>query len=186
MENTNEWQLFHLAQALTRAKRLEKHREDFYEELYESILYPTVHYDKEFTGNMGNPSVDTQAIKIIEAKERYNRKIQREYDRHVRWRELLEWASDKDRLIMIRYFEKKKSVQPKIIIQLLSRIEEYLEKEEKRIERERSENAIAEFKNYQELTSVFRKPNSPFNLVVKDNKQRQRILNRRYVFTAPH
>lgn len=156
-----EWQLFHLAEALTRAMRLEKHREDFHKELYQAILYPTVHYDREFTGNMGSPAVDVQAIRIIELKERYDRKIQGEYDRHVRWRRLLEWADDNDRLIMIRYFEKKKSVQPYIISRLLSRIENRIAAEEERIEQERTTQAMTDFRVYKELTKPFRKAAEP-------------------------
>lgn len=184
MRNINEWQLFHLAEALTRAVRLEKHREEFHEELYESILYPTVHYDREFTGNMGSPAVDTQAIRIIELKERYDQKIQGEYDRHVRWRQLLEWADDNDRLIMIRYFEKKKSVQPLIINRLLSRIEKRIDAEERRIEKERTTKATTDFRIYQEATSSFRKTIEPSESVGDQDKQ-QYLVDGQFVYMRP-
>lgn len=179
--NITKWQIFHLSQALTRAKRLEKYREEFHEELYESILYPTVHYDKEFTGNMGSPAVDIQAIRVIELKERYDRRIQREYDRHARWKRLLEWLDNNDKHIMIRYFEKKKSVQPKIINRLLSKIEKRLDQEEKCIEHERMEQSTAEYRVYQELTRAFRKTRAPTNSVEHEDKQ-QYIINGRFVY----
>ncbi|MBE1557003.1 hypothetical protein [Sporosarcina limicola] len=146
MEGLNEWQLSHLSQALTRAKRLEKQRADFHQELYDTVLYPTVHYDKEFTGNGGSPVTDIQAIKIIEAKERYERLIQKEYKAHRRWESVLEWIDERDRPITIRYFAKGKRVQLKIIGRLLQQITKQLEREEQHTERQRNEQSTADYK----------------------------------------
>ena len=181
MQNVTEWQLFHLAKALTRAKRLEKQRADFHEELYETIICSSVSLD-ELNPQMMSSATDTQAIRIIEAKERYDRLIQSEYDRHVRWRQLLEWVGDNDRLIMIRYFEKKKSVQPKIINRLLSKIEKRLDQQEKRTEQERTEKSTADFRAYQEATKAFRKVREPTEEL--EDKQ-QYLINGRFVYMTP-
>jgi len=150
-----EWQLFHIAHALTRAKRLEKRRHAFYQELYENIPVPTVHLDKEFTSDTGSPSVETQAFRLMEAKERYDRKIKGEYKRYVRWKDLLKWASDTDRILLFQYFEKKKSVRPEIIERLLSRISERVEEDEKRIEWERQKQSIEAYLDYQAKSNAF-------------------------------
>lgn len=182
VKNIDEWQLFHIAQALTRAKRLEKNREVFHEELYSMIHTPTVQYGHEHEpsniGGLGTKSVESQAIRIIELKERYDKKIQVEYDRHVRWRNLLEWLDNNEKHIMIRYFEKKKSVQPKIINRLLSKIEKQLDLEEKRIEQERTEQSTAEFRIYQELTKAFRKTSVP----TESEDKQQYIINGQFVY----
>lgn len=172
MRNVNEWQLFHLAAALTRAKRLEKQRATFHRELYAAILYPTVHYDKEFTGNMGNPAVDIQAFRLAESKERYGRKIQREYERFLRWQDLLTWVDSHEKVLLVRYFEKKKPVRPEIISRLLHKIEKRLDQEERRIEQERLEQSIEDYEKYQQQTQAFRKVHIP----VDDGQDRKQYL----------
>lgn len=142
-----KWQISHIAHGLTRAKRLEKHRADFFEELYESIVYPSANLD------YNNPSthsakVDNQAIRIIELKERYDKKVQKEYEKHFRWKDLLTIAQEKDRYIMVRYFQKKKYVEPHIIMGLLDRLEECIEHEEFMLEKEKEEQAKEAYKSH--------------------------------------
>ncbi|WP_142829030.1 hypothetical protein [Planococcus soli] len=155
--NITSWQLFLIAEALTKAKRLEKYRNKFHKELYECISYPTTNYDK-----IGNPTTvssatDAQAIRIIELKERYDTEVQKEYERDVRWRSFLSVANEKDRLIMIRYFKKKKYVKPEIVFSLLSRINAQVEEEEVRIERERNLQAQLDYMKHRKTNE--RKPN---------------------------
>lgn len=143
--NITSWQLFRIAEALTKAKRLEKCRKKFHKELYECISYRTTNYDK-----IGNPTTvssatDVQAIRIIELKERYDAEVRKEYDRDVRWRSFLSLASEKDRLIMIRYFKKKKYVKPEIIFSLLARINDQVEEEEDRLDKERNIQAQKDY-----------------------------------------
>jgi len=153
---SNKWQLFHLAAALTRAKRLEAQREAFHEELYDCIVYSRVHYDREITGGGVSPATDVQAIKIIESKERYERLIQNEYDRSVRWRVILSGLKGNDRLVAIRYFEKKKFVQPSIINRLVRKMGNQIEREERTIEKERNVHAAEAYTAYQDRTEAFR------------------------------
>ncbi|MCM3637734.1 hypothetical protein M3152_08365 [Sporosarcina luteola] len=140
-----KWQVFHLAQALTRAKRMEKLRSEFFEELYESIVYPSVNLDYN-NPVMHSAKVDNQAIRIIEAKERYDKKVQQEYEKHFRWNDLLAWAREKDRPIMIRYFQKKKYVEPRIIFGILVRLQKRIEHEEFMMDMESNERAREAFK----------------------------------------
>lgn len=166
-----EWQLSLLAKALTRMRRLEKLRSDFHEELYSCIIYPSVQLDQTLERKHSH-ATDSQAIRIIEAKERYERLIHKEYERHVRWRTLLEWLNENDQIIMIRYFEKKKTVQPKIMSRLLSKIEQRLELEERRIEQERTDKATVDYELYQQQTQAFRKVHIP----VDDGQARKQYL----------
>lgn len=145
--NINAWQLSHLAQALTRAKRLEALREAFHEELYDCIAYSTTNFDPL------NPkgiitSTEGQAIKIIQAKERYDRQILHEYDRHIRWGNFLKLASESDKQIMVRYFKKKKYVRPEVIKSLLFRLRKKLDSEETLLEKERTAKAAREHQEY--------------------------------------
>lgn len=144
------WQLYHVAEALTRAKRLEKLRSDFHNELYASIAFPSVNYDA-LNPRTISTATEAQAIRIIEAKERYDSLIQQEYVRHVRWKNLLEWASSTDKELMIRYFQKKKYVHPEVIAALLHRIKGKVEEEEIRIEKERTVKAQKDFKKYLDM-----------------------------------
>lgn len=179
IRNVNEWQLFHLAQALTRAKRLEKLRTAFHEELYMCISYPSVQIDPFIERK--SSATDSQAIRIIEAKERYDLMIQNEYKRHVRWQNLLLGLDSHDQEIFIRYFQKKKHIQPKIIGRLLNKIEKHLNKEERRIEQERTTQSAIDFKKYQEQTRSFRKKIAPVN---KDKQKIRMLINGRFVYLS--
>ena len=140
-----KWQIFHLSQALTRAKRMEKHRAEWFEELYESIVYPSVNLDYN-NPVMHSAKVDNQAIRIIGLKERYDKKVQQEYEKHLRWKDLLAWAGESDKHLLIRYFQKKKYLEPHIVLSLLTRLHERIEHEEFMMEMEGNERAKEEFK----------------------------------------
>lgn len=175
--NPTKWQLSHLAQSLTRAKRLEKHRGMYFKEIYETIIYSSARFDDGYTRHLSS-ATDIQAIRIIELKERYDKRVQQEYDRHVQWCELLEWANERDRLIMIRYFQKKKYVDPKVITRLLYRIEKRLNEEYRRIEMERNELAKEKYKEYRsDNIDKFIVTPSPDRM----NKQ-QYLINGRFVY----
>ena len=77
MEKLNKWQLHYLSQSLTRAKRLEKQREEVYEELYKTITYPAMRLDSTIEG-LQSHATDAQAIRIIDLQRRYDKRIQRE------------------------------------------------------------------------------------------------------------
>lgn len=140
-----KWQLFHLAQSFTRAKRMEKHRSEWFESLYESIVYPSVNLDYN-NPVMHSAKVDNQAIRIIGLKERYDKKMQQEYEKHLRWKDLLAWAGESDKHLLIRYFQKKKYLEPHIVLSLLKRLEERIEHEEFMMDMEGNERAKEEFK----------------------------------------
>lgn len=188
MRNITEWQLYFLAESLTRAKRLEKQREEFHEELYETIIYPSVQLDQSLE-RVHSHATDSQAIRIVEAKERYDRKIQREYERFLRWQDLLTWVEPQEKILLVRYFQKKKFVQPKIISRLLSKIEKRLEEEEKQIEQERTKQSIEDFKIYLQKTQAFRKEtkkidaSEPFILKPDKEKRNSRQEKMRLLFT---
>ena len=156
-QQKTEWQLHHLSQALTRAKRLERKRMDFHKELYLCITFASVHLDESIVREHSH-ATDVQAIRIIEAKQRYERMIHKEYARHVRWQSLLGWVVEHDKVIMIRYFQKRKSVKPEIISRILETIEKRLEDEERRIEHDLDDKAQAEYEKYMKKTEAFRKP----------------------------
>lgn len=124
--NLVAWDLSFIANAYTRAKRLEVNRSCFHKELYEAIIIPAIRYGDDYVPGR-NPSTDAQAIRIIELKERYERKIEKEYERFNCWENFLNNVkSDKDRFILIRYFQKNKFVGEMVIESLLERLcEEY-------------------------------------------------------------
>lgn len=149
------WQLFYVANALTRAKRLEKMRLDFHQELYDSITCRTTDYEAELNPTQLNMSTEAQAIRIIEAKERYDRLIQVEHERDMSWCKLLSWANDKDKILMVRYFKDKKYVKPEIVNALLERINERVVEEEIKVEEHREKRARQQYTRY--LNTVGRK-----------------------------
>lgn len=155
--NITAWQLKHLAQALTRAKRLEAMRMAFHKELYECISFPTTNFDPLNPKGI-KTATDAQAIRIIELKERYDRTIMNEYGRHVQWKLLLDWLTDRDQLIMIRYFQKKKYVRPELIASLLQRIHSKMEEEESYIEKARNDLAKEEHAEYRRVKAEKRLP----------------------------
>lgn len=155
--NIEAWQLKHLAQALTRAKRLEVLRTDFHKELYACISYSTTNFDPLNPKGI-SIATDSQAIGIIEAKERYDRMIMNEYDRHFRWQILLDWLTDYDRRIMVRYFEKKKYVRPELIASLLHRMSKRLAEEERHLEKVRTNQAKEDYEAYRKTKTGKRKP----------------------------
>ena len=147
-EEISAWQLTYLSKAYTRAVRLEKLRQSFHQELYECIVVSTSLFDRYVSEKRLSSATDSQAIRIVEAKERYERKIQQEYERHASWESLLARAHKEDRLIMIRYFQKGKYVRPEMINDLLTRMNVDLQEEEIMIEEKRSEKASREYRAY--------------------------------------
>ena len=147
-EELSAWQLTYLSKAYTRAIRLEKLRQSFHQELYECIVVSTSLFDRYASEKRLSSATDSQAIRIVEAKERYERKIKQEYVRYARWTKLLENTHKEDRIIMIRYFQKEKYVRPEVVADLLERIKEHLQQEEILIDETRTEKANMEYRSY--------------------------------------
>lgn len=180
MDELNKWQLFYLSQALTRAMKLEKQREDYYKKIDATILYPSVQLDQSLMREHSH-ATDAQAIRLIEMQERYDRRIRREYKRHVRWQGILEWVDESERIILIRYFQKRKHVQPKIISRILGRIEKRLQAQEKQIEKELDAKAQERFN---QLDKQSNKDKSVQQAVEELDKKRY-IINGRFVYMTP-
>ena len=174
------WQIFHLSQALTRAKRMEKHRADWFASLYDSIVYPSVNLDYN-NPVMHSAKVDNQAIRIIGLKERYDKKMQQEYEKHLRWKDLLAWAGESDKHLLIRYFQKKKYLEPHIVLSLLKRLEERVEHEEFMMDMEGNERAMEEFKEHRK--DFHDKYMSKVPLDGADKKQY--LVNGKFVYMTP-
>lgn len=137
-----DWWLSYLARAYTRAKRLEKLRESFHVDLYECVQVPSIPLDPIHRPNNGNPATDAQAFRIIAKKERYERKIEKEYQLHETWKKILqEYATKKEEIILIRYFQKRKSIKPDIISSILDGMDSQLTLLEQQIEHERWKQA---------------------------------------------
>lgn len=155
--NLVSWQLYHLAQALTRATRLEVLRESFHKEVYDSIICRTSIFDPMAPKGM-SPSTDEQAIRIIEIKERYEHKIRMEYNRNVQWMRIIDQASESDKIILIRYFQHKKKVPLGVIMGVLDRVKEQVFEEEREIEFKRNQTALKEFRAIVEKNRKTSKP----------------------------
>lgn len=155
--NITAWQLKHLAQALTRAKRLEALRTSFHKELYECISYSTTNFDPLNPKGI-KTATDSQAIAIIEAKERYDRLIMNEYDRYFRWKLMLDWVNETDRIILVRYFQKKKYMRPERIKSLLNRIKEKVNVEERYLEKVRTDQSKEAYEEFLKVKAEKRLP----------------------------
>ncbi|MBD7985319.1 hypothetical protein H9649_12035 [Sporosarcina sp. Sa2YVA2] len=175
-----KWQLFHLSQALTRAKRMEKYRADFFEELYESIVYPSVNLDYN-NPVMHSAKVDIQAIRIIQLKERYDKKIQQEYEKHLRWKDLLAWAIETDEHLLIRYFQKRDYLEPTIVMRLLRRLEVRIHDEEFTLEKERDDLAKETYKIHRKDFHDKYAVKIPLDHVDKQ----QYLINGQFVYMTP-
>lgn len=149
------WWLSYLSKALTRAKRLEIQRAAYHDELYKSILYPSVPLNSLAGRKRGeNPATDAQAFRIIGSKDRYEKKIKKEYRLHELWENVvLEWVTDREKLILIRYFKKGKRVDENIIISILDRLNKKLTKLEQQIEQERNELSTVQYRRFKEEKS---------------------------------
>ena len=96
------YELKRLSRAKRRAERLEQDREIFHAELYQSIVYPStwLDYTEE---RLYSASTELQGIKIANAKERYEREIQKEYERYNLWLSVLSWLDDNDRKMLMNH-----------------------------------------------------------------------------------
>lgn len=170
-DNLVTWDLFFIANAYTRAKHLEKNRSCFHKKLYEAIIIPAIRYGDEYEPGR-NPSTDNQAIRIIELKERYERKIQKEYERFNCWENFLNnIENEKDRFILIRYFQKNKFVDHTVIESLLERLRGEYQKMSVQIVQKRNIKAREELK---EISKDF--PKSPFIPLVNENEGKHEYL----------
>lgn len=148
VDGLTEWWLFHLAGAYTRAKRMEKYRSDFHTALYDNILCSSVTYGYEPRGT--SPATDVQAIKIVEAKERYERTIRREYERFNLYRRILsEYVeNDRERAILDRYFRKRKKVDKEIVHAILKRLRKDLDNLDREVGEERTKESTKIYRKY--------------------------------------
>lgn len=176
LDALNKWQMFYLSQSLTRARRLEKQREDYYEEIYNTITYSAMRLDESLEGIQSH-ATDAQAIRLIEMQERHDRRIRREYARYVRWQGILEWVDENERIILIRYFQKKKHVQPKIIRRILDRIDKRLQAQEKQIEKELDAKAQDRFNKLDKHNNK----NKVVQQAAEDEGKRRYLINGEFI-----
>lgn len=176
LDALNKWQMFYLSQSLTRARRLEKQREDYYEEIYNTITYSAMRLDESLEGIQSH-ATDAQAIRLIEMQERHDRRIRREYARYVRWQGILEWVDENERIILIRYFQKKKHVQPKIIRRILDRIDKRLQAQEKQIEKELDAKAQERFNKLDKHNNK----NKVVQQAAEDEGKRRYLINGEFI-----
>lgn len=183
-ENKNDvmWRLSYFAKALTRAKRLESLRKEFHQELYDAIILPSVRYADDYQKGR-NPNTDAQAIRIIESKERYERKIQKEYQLADIWQMILaEWVNEIERLLLIRYFKKEKPVSYSVIRKIIKRIKPKLDALEIKTLGERNQQAQGEFEEFRRLNDDLFVSKTKPSFLEDSTKKHPVLVDGRFVF----
>lgn len=175
------WRLGYLAKAYTRARRLVELREEFHHELYEAIVIPGIQYGDERQHNR-NPNTDAQAIRIIEMKERYEKKIKKEFRLARTWMTIIsEWVTERERYVLIRYFQKEKPMDPEIIQPIIRKIKRKLAVLESKIVEERNKQAMDEFKEFREKNNDLFASES-VDIPHEPTKKHHVLLNGRFVY----
>lgn len=140
------YELTNLSTAKERAELLEQNREIFRTELYQTIIYPStwLDYTEE---RLYSASTELQGIRIADAKERYEREIQKEYERYNLWLSVLSWLDDNDRQALINHVTGNERSDSYKIKRILKKITPRYNKELNKIERERDVQARESMKN---------------------------------------
>lgn len=115
------------AQSLALAKKMEQEREEYFASLYD-FSYGISNLTEEplYLG-----STDSNAIKIIEQKETYNKKIVRLKERYSRFRALLLNFNEGDRYLLRCYFEYGQKRNYEEIQACVRRLEKHINRIEK-------------------------------------------------------
>lgn len=138
------WWLGYLAKASRRANRLERERVDFHADLYECIRYSSVPFDP-LNPPRGSTATEAQAIRIIELKDRYEKKILKEYQLCTVWDSILsECKTEQERQLLNRYFINGERKDEEQINELLLELYKPIARLEEQIERERNERSTEE------------------------------------------
>ncbi|RSK30961.1 hypothetical protein [Bhargavaea beijingensis] len=143
------WRLRYIAGAYTRARRLEAMREAFHRELYASIITPVALYGHDaYRANSARP--DNQALRIIEAKERFEREVQKEYKLANEWDELLSLVDQEDKQLIDLHFRKGKHISRQARLRILTKYKDLMQKKEQETEQARDAEAMQAFKAQRE------------------------------------
>lgn len=141
------WEIKDAANALDQAYKLEAYRNTYFQDLYDDIGLFSVRYADDTDERGASPSVESQALRIIDAKEAYDKRIAKLKTKHDRWQAFLQ-SLDKNaaELLKTQLKENGKSLDGHIRI-VFSRILQQWEKESKAIEiqEEKAAKALARY-----------------------------------------
>lgn len=84
------WEMKDAANAQEHARKLEAYRNTYFQDLYHDIIIFSVRYS-DVTDERGfNPSVESQALRIIDAKEAYDKRIMKFKIKSYRWQTFIQ------------------------------------------------------------------------------------------------
>lgn len=146
-EGLTVWELQQSATALQEAEKLIQNRELYFEQLYDDIRYFAVRYEDAPTLG-SNPSVEYQALTIIDSKRAYNRRIEKLKEKFIRWRGFLRGFSKSDADLLRRYFEEGDPIPHDTIKRLLSKAERKLTASEEARGKSLDAEAREQYKEY--------------------------------------
>src|SRR5699024_886603 len=132
-----EWRLRHLYNGKAEAEEMTRNRKAYHQDLYNNIRYPMHNIDPmEYRPTA---SVEIQAIKIAEAKNRYERKIAAANNRYKRLYDVLGRVNDGVREKAINLLENGHKLPTSLLKQLKDVVTEDEQEEEEERKREAME-----------------------------------------------
>lgn len=105
------WELQDSASSMKKALKLERERASYFQSLYDDIRYYAYRYCDPVDSNGESPSVEYQALEILDAKNSYNRRIEKNKEKYVRWTVFLQMVSPKTADILKRRIELRERVE---------------------------------------------------------------------------
>lgn len=172
------WELHQSATALQEAEKLMQNREFYFEMLYEDVRYFAYSYDVEPTAGE-NPSVEYQALKIIDSKRVYNKRIEKLKDKFIRWRAFLKHFSKSEADLLQRYFEEGDSIPRETIDRLLIKVKRVLIASENAREKVLDDVAKEEYREYRKRNQEKLRAKLPVNVGKK-----QYLINGRFIYMS--
>lgn len=109
------WELQDSAKAMQEAVKMEQEREAYFQSLYDDVRYFGYRYSTPEETPGQTPSVEVQALEIIDAKQSYDRRISRKKEKYSRWCIFLEKVSPMTADIFRQLFEMRKPVDQKLL-----------------------------------------------------------------------
>jgi len=135
-----EWRLRHLYSGKAEAEEMARNRKVYHQELYDNIRIPMHKIDPMEC--RPTSSVEIQAIKIAEAKNRYERKIEAANNRYKRLYDVLGRVNDDVRNKAINLLENGH----RLPINLLEQLKDVVIEDEREEEEERDKEAMEIFR----------------------------------------
>lgn len=113
------FELTQAARSMQESIKMEREREDYFQELYDDIRYFGYRYSDVSDAPGLSPSTESNALDIIDCKQAYDLRIIKLRKRYKRWRAFLQLVDSTTADVLESHFEKGITVKDEVLRQVI-------------------------------------------------------------------